>query len=131
MEIHFKIIGFTLIILAIVHLFFPKYFDWKNNLASLSLINRQMMKTHTFFIALMVFLVGLLYVVESKNLLETEFGKTICLGLGIFWTLRLYFQFFVYSKQLWAGKLFESTIHIVFSILWTYISVINWITYLS
>lgn len=130
MELHFKIVGVILILLAFIHIFFPKYFDWKNNLSSLTLINRQMMKTHTFFIALVVLLMGFLYLFESKNLVNTELGKTICLGLGIFWTFRLYFQFFVYSKKLWSGKLFESTVHILFSLFWAYISAINWITYL-
>jgi hypothetical protein len=41
MEIHFKIIGVLLIALALVHIVFPKYFNWDKELKSLSLINRQ------------------------------------------------------------------------------------------
>ena len=53
MEIHVKVAGFILIMLALVHVIFPRYFDWKNDLSTLSLINRQMMYVHTFFIALL------------------------------------------------------------------------------
>ena len=56
MEVHLKIIGILLMLLALVHTIFPRYFNWKNELKELSLMNRQMMKIHTFFIAVTVFL---------------------------------------------------------------------------
>lgn len=129
MEIHFKIIGVLLIALAMVHIVFPKYFNWDKELKSLSLINRQMMTIHTFFIALTVFFMGLLCFTSSNELIETNLGKKISLGLGLFWTIRLYIQFFGYSSVLWKDKKFETFIHIIFSILWTYLSFIFLITY--
>lgn len=131
MEIHFKIIGVLLMILALVHIIFPKYFNWKVELQSLSLINRQMMTIHTFFIALVVFMIGLLCLTSTFELIETKLGKTISLGLGIFWTLRLLIQFFGYSSELWKGKAFETLVHIVFSGLWLYLSAIFWMNYLN
>lgn len=124
MELHLKIIGCLLITLALVHIIFPKYFHWDRELSSLSVINRQMMKVHTFFIALTVFLMGVLCWAGSTELVETNFGKKISLGLGIFWIIRLVIQFFGYSATLWKGKRFETAVHIVFSLLWTYLSVI-------
>ena len=124
MEIHYKIIGLLLMVLALVHAIFPKYFNWKEELKPLSLINRQMMTIHTFFIALAVFLMGLLCFTSSTALIETDLGKTISLGFGIFWLARLFVQFFGYSSALWKGKSFETIVHIVFSILWTYLSVV-------
>lgn len=122
MEIHFKIIGVLLIALALVHIVFPKYFNWKEELKSLSLINRQMINVHTLFIALTVFLMGLLCLTCTSELIETNLGKKISLGLGIFWTIRLFVQVFVYSRELWKGKIFETMVHIVFSLFWTYLS---------
>lgn len=124
MEIHFKIIGTLLLGLSGVHLLFPKYFDWTNDLKLLSLINRQMMYVHTFFIGLVVFLMGLLCLTSSNDLINTTLGRKITLALGIFWACRLIIQFFGYSSKLWSGKKFETTIHILFSILWTYLSVV-------
>ncbi|MDR6300808.1 hypothetical protein GGR31_001451 [Mesonia maritima] len=129
MEIHFKIIGILLIALALVHIIFPKYFSWKKELKSLSLINRQMMTVHTFFIAFTVFLMGLLCLTSINELIETNLGKKISLGLGVFWTIRLFIQFFVYSSDLWKGKKFETGIHILFSIFWIYFSSIFLINY--
>ena len=131
MEIHFKIIGVLLIALSLVHIFFPKYFNWNKELKSLSLINRQMMTVHTFFIALTVFLIGLLCLTSSNELVETNLGKKISLGLGIFWTVRLLIQFFGYSTELWKGKTFETVIHIISSLLWTYLSIVFLTTYFN
>jgi hypothetical protein len=124
MQIHIKIIGILLIALAFVHVKFPKYFNWEKELKSLSIINRQMMIVHTFFIALTVFLIGLLCLTSSSELVQTAFGKKILLGLGVFWTIRLFIQFFGYSSYLWKGKTFETSMHAVFSLLWLYLSII-------
>ena len=122
MIVHLKIIGLLLMVLSLVHVGFYKYFKWKEEQASLSLINRQMMTVHTFFIALTVMLIGLLSFLEADALIHTELGKKISLGLGIFWVIRLFFQLFVYSPKLWKGKTFETIIHIIFSSFWGYMS---------
>lgn len=122
MIVHLKVIGLLLMVLSLVHVGFYKYFKWKEEQASLSLINKQMMTVHTFFIALTVMLIGLLSYLEADALINTELGKKICLGLGIFWVIRLFFQLFVYSPKLWKGKTFETIVHIVFSGFWLYMS---------
>lgn len=129
MQIHIQIIGCLLIVLACIHIIFPKYFNWNKELKNLSLINNQMMRTHTFFIALTVFLMGILCLTSSTELVETALGKKIALGLGLFWTIRMFFQFFIYSSKLWKGKKFETGIHILFSGLWMYFSITFFLTY--
>lgn len=131
MEFHLYIIGTLLMVLALIHIIFPKYFNWKIELQPLSLINRQMMTTHTFFIALTVFLMGLLCVTSATQLIETSLGNKIILGLAIFWSIRLFFQFFVYSKILWKGKKFETVIHIIFSGFWVYLCTIFFTIYFN
>ena len=126
METHLNIIGVLLMILAVIHIIFPRYFHWKEELKTLSLINRQMMKTHTFFIALTVFLMGLLCVTSSADLIETQLGKSICTGMALFWSIRLFLQFFGYSTELWKGKVFETAAHILFSGFWFYLSFTFW-----
>lgn len=122
MELQLRIIGGLLIALALVHVIFPKYFNWKKELSLLSLINKQMMQVHTLFIALTLLLMGLLCLTSSNELITTSLGKRIALGFGIFWGVRLFIQFFGYSTKLWKGKTFETTIHILFSLLWFYLT---------
>jgi hypothetical protein len=126
MYLHLKIIGFVLCALALIHILFPKYFNWKKELSSLSLINRQMMTVHTLFIAIAVFLMGLLCLTSADDLINTKLGRRISLGFGIFWTIRLYIQLFGYSSKLWKGKNFETIVHILFVFLWTYLTVVFW-----
>lgn len=131
MELQLEIIGGLLIVLAIVHIIFPKYFHWDNELSLLSLINRQMMQIHTLFIALTLFLMGLLCLTSANQLISTTLGKRISLGFGIFWGVRLFIQFFGYSSKLWKGKTFETIIHIVFSIFWAYLTWVFFVIYLN
>lgn len=121
MELHLKIIGILLMLLAFIHVYFPGYFKWKTELNVVSLINRQMMYVHAFFIAFSVFLMGVLCLTSSTELISTTLGKRISLGLGIFWTIRFFIQLFGYSRLLWKGKPFETVIHIFFSLLWMYL----------
>jgi len=123
MEVQLKLIGIVLMILSLVHAIFPKYFNWADELGRLSLVNRQMMYVHTFFIGLVLFLMGLLCLVSTDCIIHTKLGNQISLGFGVFWLARLMVQFFGYSSKLWKGKRLESIIHIVFSILWLYLSV--------
>lgn len=129
MILHLNIVGWMMILLAIIHVAFPKRFDWKKECGSLSLINRQMMYIHTFFIALVVFLMGALCVSAADDLLNTRLGKQVSLGLFVFWGARLVIQFVGYSPELWRGKRFETIIHIVFSLLWIYFSLVFFLAY--
>ena len=133
MELHLRAVGCLLVVLALIHGIFPIYFKWRSEFAALSLINRQMMYVHTFFISLVILLMGLLCITSSKELLGTELGGRVALGFGVFWILRLLIQFFGYSTKLWKGKKIETAIHISFSILWAYVStvflIVFWMAY--
>lgn len=118
-------------VLGIVHIAFPRRFNWKDELQPLSLINKQMMVVHTFFIALTVFMMGVLSLFYSAELVSTPFGRVISLGFAIFWFIRLVFQFFVYSKELWKGKTFETVMHIVFAVTWVYLTLVYFLAYRS
>lgn len=124
MWLHLKIIGWLLMLLSLLHVFIPGYLDWKRDLAPISLMNRQMMRTHMIFIAITVFAIGLLSVTSTGELLTTPLGQRLCLGLSVFWALRLVFQFFVYSSELWKGKRFETFVHVMAVVFWVYMTLV-------
>ena len=124
MEFNLKISGLLLIILALLHIGFPKYFDWKTELKSLTLLTHQVMYVHTFFIALVVLLMGVLCFTSAAELIVSKLGNKILIGFGFFWFCRLLIQLFGYSSKLWRGKKLETSIHILFLFLWTYLSVL-------
>lgn len=129
MEPYLKIAGWLLIALALFHIVIPGKFKWKEELAPLSLFNRQVMYVHTFFIAFVVFLMGVLCINSSADIITTPLGQKVALGLAVFWGLRLFFQFFVYSANLWKGKREETIAHVMFSILWVYLSLVFFVIY--
>jgi hypothetical protein len=129
MDLHIKIIGFLLVIISLLHLFFPKYFGWKKECSSMSQINRQMFYIHSYFIALVLFLMGVLCLTSAFDLLNTDLGRRISLGFAVFWITRLVVQFVGYSSKLWKGKRFETGIHILFSLFWIYFSTVFLLIY--
>ncbi|MBS1560778.1 MAG: hypothetical protein JSS89_04170 [Bacteroidetes bacterium] len=124
MELHLSIIGVMFVVLAVAHVGFPRYFRWSTELPRLSVINREMMVIHFVFIAIILLLMGLLCLTSASDLVHTELGRRVSLGMGIFWLVRLAVQFFGYSSTLWRGKMFETSIHIVFALSWAYFSVV-------
>jgi len=130
MEIHVKIVGTLLIALSLMHIIIPKYFKWEHELTSLSLITKQILYVHTFFIAFVVLLMGLLCLGYSYELLYDAFGRVISLGLFGFWLTRLIFQLFVYSTKVWRGKRFETVMHIVFTVTWLYFTCVFLLSYI-
>ena len=122
---HLHFAGATLLFLAIAHAFFDRRFRWREELARLSLLNRQIFYVHTFFVALVVFLMGALCLFGTRGLLEHTFlGACLSGALCLFWLARLGCQFFVYSSELWRGKRFETLMHGLFTLAWTYYSAV-------
>jgi hypothetical protein len=118
MRLWLEINGALLLALALLHAVFPRRFRWKEELREVSLLTRQILHVHTFFIALAVGLMGLLCLSSADALLATSLGRRLCAGLFVFWLCRLLVQFFGYSSTLWRGKAFETAVHVVFSLLW-------------
>ncbi len=131
MELQLKVVGVILVILALIHIIFPRYFNWRNEFKTVSRINREMMYVHTFFIALILLLMGLMCLLSSREIIESDLGRKFALGLAVFWAFRLVIQFFGYSSELWRGKFFETTVHVVFSILWMYLTTVFFLIYRS
>jgi hypothetical protein len=122
MQTLLEITGYLLVGLALLHGVFPRYFRWREETAALGLLTRQILHIHTFFIALTVFLMGLLCVSSAADLLNTPLGRRICLGMAVFWGIRLIIQFFGYSSKLWRGKVFETCAHIGFTLFWIWLT---------
>lgn len=119
--VHLKIVGASLLLLAAAHAFFPRRFNWEEELGRLSRLNRQMFQVHCFFIGLVLFLFGVLSLGFTEALLERTFlARVILSGLALFWLARLVVQLFVYDPRLWKGSRFNTRVHLLFSLMWAY-----------
>jgi hypothetical protein len=67
-------------------------------------------------------MMGVLSVLAPELLLEsTPLARLVLLGFAIFWAVRLAVQWLVYDRALWWGHPFNTSVHIAFTILWTYL----------
>ena len=120
-ELHLRIVGVLLLALVALNLYVPRRFNWRQELASLSLLNRQIVQVHAAFICVILMMFALLALLYPRELLEpTPLARAILAGLAAFWLLRLLTQWFVYDRRLWRGRRFETTVHLVFTGVWTY-----------
>ncbi len=119
LEVLVRVVGVSLIGLAGAHVFFPKRFRWREEMARVSLLNRQIFYAHCFFLCLFLVLVGALCALAPGALLErSELGRMVAGGLAFFWFCRLVAQWFFYDSALWRGKRFETAMHWFFTAVW-------------
>ena len=124
--IHFRIAGVILIALALSHAWFPRKLGWTNDLRHMSLLNRQIFLVHSFFIALFVFLNGLLFLGWPGLLLQrSQLRNVVCVGIGLFWLCRFVVQLFIYDRSHWRGHRGKTIIHVCFTLFWAYLVVIS------
>lgn len=125
LELQIRIAGALQIALAIVHLTFPKRFNWGEELARLSLLNRQMFNVHTIFVCVVLVMMGSLSLFYADALLQpSPLSRPVLICFAIFWALRLVFQWFVYDWSLWRGNTFNTVVHFVFTAFWIYLTAV-------
>lgn len=123
MEFHLQVAGALQIGLAMLHLFFPTRFHWKEELSRLSLLNRQMFIVHTFFICLVLVMIGALSLFAPQTVLQrTPLSRLVLAGFTSFWGLRLIFQLLIYDSRLWRGDSFRTIVHGLLTVMWTYLA---------
>ncbi len=123
LEFHLRLAGALQIALAAAHLPFPQWFNWRAELARLSLLNRQIFIVHTLFIVLILILFGALSLSAPAALLEpAQLAPFVCAGLAVFWLARLCAQLLVYDRRLWIGHRGRTAIHFAVTLLWIYLA---------
>lgn len=114
-----RLAGAGLILLTFVHIPIGKTLKWKEDGRKLSPVNEQVFHVHTFFLCLIIFMMGLPCIIAPQIFVEKSLpGAWISGSFALFWAARLYFQFFVYRSDLWRGKRLETFVHVLFSLTW-------------
>jgi len=123
--VHLRIVGLIMAALVVVNFYVPVRFRWREEMARLSLLNRQVFQAHSIFLVLTLALFSALLLTCAEALVEpTRLGRAILVGLTVFWGLRLLMQFFFYSPRIWRGHRFNTVMHVVFSATWLYITAV-------
>jgi len=105
--------------------FFPKELGWKEDLAKLTLLNRQVFLVHTGFIMLILVLFGVLALGFTADLVAaSRLAAAVLGGLTLFWGSRLITQQFIYDRALWRGNRRNTILHILATLFWIYLTAV-------
>jgi len=122
LQLHVQIVGALLLSLGIAHSFFSRYFGWEKELISLSVLTRRIFWVHSFFIALILAMLGVCSLFYTDALLEpTPLSRVLLAGIVAFWLCRLAIQFLVYDSAIWKGRPFYTFMNVAFSLFWFYV----------
>ncbi len=83
-----KVGGVLNALLGIFHLFFWSLFNWPENLACLSFDDQAIMQVLNIHVALPVFIFAYLSIFQSKDMLGSRVGKTMIIGIALFYIVR-------------------------------------------
>jgi hypothetical protein len=121
--VHLHIVGVVMAWLVVVNLCVPGRFHWREEMARLSLLNRQIFEAHAVFLVLTLALFSALLLTCGEALLQpTRLSRAMLIGLTIFWLLRMVMQWAFYSPAIWRGHRFNTAMHYLFSAIWIYVS---------
>ncbi len=115
--------GAGLLLLAILHIPISRQLKWKEEGARMSPANTAIFHVHAIFICIVLLMMATPCLLEpSVFLTSTRAGLWMSWSYAVFWAIRLYFQWFVYGKELRQGKRFETILHWWFTLVWTSLS---------
>ncbi|KOY85255.1 hypothetical protein AD998_02975 [bacterium 336/3] len=91
--------GIGHIVLSLASLAIPKFLKWKEELAPLQKLLRQMFWTYAGYILVINFCFGLVSVFGAVELLNTSFlAKCVTFFIAIYWLARVLIQFLYFDK---------------------------------
>jgi hypothetical protein len=123
LEVNLRIVGALLICAGVGHVALPRALGWREDLAQVSLLNRQVGTVHVFFIGLTCVLLGALPLLMPEELLGRDrLPGAVLVVEAIFWGARLLVQLAVFDRSLWLGDRRRTLAHVAFSALWAYVT---------
>lgn len=87
-----KIGGYASIGWLIFHLLFWQIFDWRAELKRLSRLNSGVMQVLNLCLSFIFLLFAFLSLWHTNELLSAGIGRTMSLGIGVFWLFRFLLQ---------------------------------------
>jgi hypothetical protein len=102
------------VLVACLNLGLVSLLGWKEHLAAMPLLLRQVFRVHQWFITITL----LLFAVWTWKLApqiapRSELAGWVCAGISLFWGIRTVMQVTYYSSSHWRGKPARILVHII------------------
>ena len=105
-EILLLIGGIYNLLFAVFHLLFWKIFDWKNDLALLTLVNRAIMQVINLCLTFVFIIFGVISLLHPNQMIGTDLGQTLIFLIAVFWFLRATEQIIFFKLNNWISWAF-------------------------
>lgn len=106
MESVIKAGGIYNIAFVLFHLLFWRIFNWKDDLRSLSFLNRAIMQVLNLSLTLVFIIFSYISLVHTKELLSTSLGQSLLILISLFWSLRAIEQVIFFKLKHWGSVAF-------------------------
>lgn len=106
MESLIKAGGIYNIALVIFHLLFWRIFNWKEDLRSLSFLNRAIMQVLNLSLTFAFVIFSYISLVHTNELISTHLGKILLILMALFWFARAVQQVVFFKLKNWVSMAF-------------------------
>lgn len=113
--------GVILLCIASANFFAPKKMRWSKNLGHVEPVFRQVFIIHCAFLVGCVVAMALACIILPQLLLSGQLGRVLLGFMAVFWTARVYVQFFYYERSI---KCEFPGFNVLFSIAFLYLAAV-------
>ena len=106
MEIVIKVGGMYCFAFVVFHLLFWRLFNWREDLRSLSFLNRNIMQVLNLSLTFAFVIFGYISLVHTTELLVTPLGKSLLVLIALFWLARAVEQVVFFKLKHWGSIAF-------------------------
>ncbi len=106
MELLIKLGGIYNIILVVFHLLFWRIFNWKEDLRSLTLLNKSTMQVVNLSLTIVFVIFAYISLAHTNELLATPLGESLLSGMALLWLARSAMQVIFYKLEHWISVAF-------------------------
>lgn len=106
MELLIKAGGIYNIVLVVFHLFFWRIFNWKDDLRSLTFLNRAIMQVLNLSLTFAFIIFSYISLFHTKELISTPLGQSLLVFMALFWFARSIEQVIFFKLNRWKSIAF-------------------------
>ena len=99
---------------AVLNLFLVRLLDWRQELARVPLLMREVFQVHVWFISITLAIFGVLtwrFAFEIASG-QNPVAQWLAFGIGAFWAFRTILQITYYSSSHWRGQVRRTVAHV-------------------
>src|SRR5436190_2993762 len=100
--------------IAMLNLFLVPLLKWKEELARVPLLLREVFQVHAWFISITVTIFGIITCRFADELStgSNPLGRWLAASIGLFWLIRTVLQVTYYSRSHWRGQFGRTVVHV-------------------